>query len=136
MKLHPIPELDQKGLRNFGVKTGAIVAFLFGGLLPFLLSTSFPLWPWVIAGPLILFGLIWPTALGPVYKGWMTFGAIAGAINSKIILGIVYYLLIVPVGLGMRLFGRDPMKRHKTSSTSSNWDKSLEVNPKHYERPY
>ena len=47
-----IPELDAAGLRRFALVTGAILAVLFGVLLPWLFGFGFPLWPWIVAGVL------------------------------------------------------------------------------------
>ena len=47
--MHPIPELDRKGLREFGLTTGALIAAIFGLFFPWLLSVHIPLWPWILA---------------------------------------------------------------------------------------
>ncbi len=96
-----IEELGSRGLRNFGFTTGLIVVVLFGLLLPWLFSASFPVWPWLIAVSLWLLALVFPMALNPVYKGWMKFGNIAGGINSRIILSVLFYFIVFP-GSGVR----------------------------------
>ena len=48
--VHVIPELDRKGLRDFGLSTGGIVAALFGIFFPWLLERPWPLWPWIVLG--------------------------------------------------------------------------------------
>ena len=55
---HIIPELDRKGLREFGFVTGGIVAVLFGLFFPWLLGRTIPVWPWVLCAVLIIIGLI------------------------------------------------------------------------------
>jgi hypothetical protein len=109
--MYEITSLDQRGLRDFGLMTGGIVVGLFEFLLPWLLDHNLPLWPWIIAGILWLLALVRPMALKPVYLWWMKFGAVVGALNARIILSIIYYLGLTPVGLIMRLFGRNPMER-------------------------
>jgi hypothetical protein len=49
----------------------------------------------------------------------MQVGQVLGAINTKIILGIIYYFLITPMGLSMRLLGKDPMHRTLTQGTNT-----------------
>ena len=61
-----IPELDKAGLRKFGFTTGAIVAVLFGLVLPYLFDLAWPRWPWVIAVVLFAWGAIAPATLRPV----------------------------------------------------------------------
>lgn len=111
MTTHSIPKLDKKGLRDFGLTTGAIFAGLFGLILPLLHGHGVPIWPWAIAGILGVWALLAPNTLNPVYYGWMRLGLILGAINSRIILGIVFYALILPTGFLMRIFSKDPMAR-------------------------
>ena len=54
--------------------------------------------------------LIAPASLRPVYKVWMRFAGVLGWINTRIILGLVFFLMFFPFGLIMRLFN-DPMRR-------------------------
>jgi hypothetical protein len=78
---HGIPELDRKGLREFGLITGAIVAVLFGLFFPWLLERSFPLWPWAIFAVLGAWALVAPLSLRLVYRAWMRFGRILRSDN-------------------------------------------------------
>lgn len=109
--MHIIPELDRKGLREFGLVTGAIIAGLFGLFFPWLFETAIPLWPWVVCAVLGAWALIAPQSLGRVYYWWMRFALLLSRITTPIILGIVFYLVVMPVGLIMRLVGHDPMAR-------------------------
>ena len=106
-----IEHLDAAGLRKFGITTGLIVVILFGFLLPWLFSANWPFWPWYIAVPLWVLALVYPPALNPVYRGWMRFGLIAGWVNSRIILAVLFYFIVFPMGLVMKVLGKDPMKR-------------------------
>ena len=67
--------------------------------------------PWVVAGILAVWGLAAPMSLQPVYRQWMKLGLMLSRITTPLILGIVFYGLILPMGLVMRLMGRDPMAR-------------------------
>ena len=53
---HMIPELDRKGLREFGLTTGAAVVAIFGLFFPWMLELDWPVWPWVIAAALWVTG--------------------------------------------------------------------------------
>jgi hypothetical protein len=132
-----IPELDRAGLRKFGLTTGAIVALLFGFLLPWLFNLSHALWPWILAAILVFWALVLPTSLAPVYKGWMKVGMVLGFINTHIILFLLYYLVFFPVGLVIRIAGRDPMARTLTSAPGDSYRvASKQRDHKHFERPY
>ena len=108
---HTIPELDRSGLRQFGITTGAIVAGLFGVFFPWLLEAGFVLWPWVLCGLLALMGLVAPMSLRPVYQVWMRFGLMMSRFTTPLIMGLVFFLVITPVALIMKILGKDPMRR-------------------------
>jgi len=115
MTEHNIPELDKKGLREFGLVTGGIVAGLFGLFFPWILDRAFPaefpVWPWVLFAVLGIWGLVAPDSLRPVYRGWMKFGLLLSRVTTPIIMGLVFYLVVTPFGLVRRIFGKDPMAR-------------------------
>lgn len=108
---HTIPELDRKGLREFGLVTGGIVAVLFGLLFPWLFELSLPVWPWIIFGILGAWGLAAPMSLRPVYRGWMRFGLLLSKITTPIIMGIVFYGVITPFSLVLKILRKDAMRR-------------------------
>ncbi len=109
--MDPIPKLNQKELRDFGLLTGKIVAVLFGLLLPLLRGHSLPSWPWIIAVVLWFLAVLAPRTLKPVYQVWMRIGLVLGWVNTRLILGIVFYGLLMPMAMIMRLLNRDPMAR-------------------------
>ena len=124
-------------LRQFGLLFGAILVLLFGVLLPFFIGYNFPLWPWVVALLVTVLALLAPTALTPFYRGWMRFGQIAGFINTRIIMFVLYYALFVPTGLVMKLFGRDALARTTGGKTTDSYRVASAVRPNdHFERPY
>jgi len=116
---HDIPELDRKGLRAFGLTTGAIVAVLFGLFFPWLLARPIPYWPWAIAGILGVWGLAAPTTLRPVYRVWMRFGLLLSKVTTPLILGLVFFLVILPMGWLKRIFGQDAMRRRFDAGAAS-----------------
>ncbi len=127
---------DKRELRRFGFLVGAIVAILFGGLFPWLFEHSVPLWPWVVSGILLGWALILPKSLFPLYRAWMAIGKVLGWINSRIILGLIFYLMILPIGLVMRLFGRDPMRRRLDKGALSYRVQSTNQPKENVERPF
>jgi hypothetical protein len=56
-------------------------------------------------------GLLVPGVLRYPYQVWMVLGEILGWVNSRIILGAVYYLIVTPTRVAMTMAGRDPMNR-------------------------
>lgn len=103
-------EVQVKELRNFGLIVGGI--FLVIGLWPIVWrGDDMRLWAVGLGGVLIPLGLLVPAVLAPVFKVWMKVGHVLGWINTRIILGILFYGLITPMGVVMRLFGWDAMRR-------------------------
>jgi hypothetical protein len=81
--------------------------------------------------------LLAPTALTPFYRGWMRFGLVAAFINTRIIMFVLYYVLFVPTGLVMKLFGRDALARTIGGKTNDSYRVASTVRPNdHFERPY
>ena len=117
--VHKIEKLDAAGYRKFGLTTGAIVAVLFGLLIPWLFEFNYPLWPWILFAALALVGLVYPPALQPVYFGWMRFGLVMNWINTRLILGLLFYGIFMPIGLFFKLIGRDTMHRKIDKKLSS-----------------
>ncbi|MGI9341647.1 MAG: SxtJ family membrane protein [Gammaproteobacteria bacterium] len=135
MDQHAIPELDRKGLREFGLVTGGIVAGLFGLFFPWVFERSWPLWPWIVFAVLGGWGLIAPMSLRPVYRGWMRFGLMLSKVMTPLILGIVFFLLITPVAFLMKVFGNDPMSRDFDGSDSYRVP-TKKAKPENLEKPY
>ena len=102
-----IPAMDNVGLKQFGLVFAAIVSALFGLILPFLFGFDYPLWPWVVAAIFTLTALAMPRWLRPFYNLWMRFGVIMNIIMSRLILGTVFVLTVVPAGLIFRIRGKD-----------------------------
>lgn len=69
---------------------------------------------------LVVPGLLFPAALGPVERGWMAFASALGWFNTRLILGVVYYVVFTPAGLLRRLAG-DPLDRRLRTGTPSHW---------------
>lgn len=132
---HPAPELDRAGLRKFGLVTGAMFVLMFGLVLPWLFGLHFPRWPWWLAAALALPALLWPPALGPVYRGWMRAAGVLGRFNTALVLGLMFFVVLTPIGLLRRAFGRDPMQR-RIGGVPSYREASTPRNPKSLERPY
>lgn len=108
----------RKELRQFGLLVGAVFTVI--GLWPLVFrGEPLRLWAIGIGGLLIAFGGILPQLLAPIHKGWMWVGHILGWINTRILLGIVFYALITPIGLVFRLMGKDTMRQVFAESSTT-----------------
>jgi Saxitoxin biosynthesis operon protein SxtJ len=123
-------------LRRFGLTVGGAFALL-GALSRWRGHDSAPLVLWTLGGLLVVPALVWPAILGPVRHYWMRGAMVLGEINSRIILGVFYFLVMAPLGLVMRRF-RDPLDRSLTDGRASDWiqRKREPVDRAHYERQF
>jgi Saxitoxin biosynthesis operon protein SxtJ len=103
-------EITNKQLRSFGFTVGGIFALI--GLWPLVVRSEDPRW-WalVISAGLLIPAVVFPKGLARVHKGWMAFGHVLGWINTRIILGFVFYVIVTPTGIIRRWLGKDPMGR-------------------------
>lgn len=100
--------VTKKTLRSFGLTVGAVFALI--ALWPVVIrGGDLRVWAAIPAALLIVPALVWPSSLLRVYKGWMAVGNVLGWINTRIILGAVFYFVVTPIGAVRRLLGKDPM---------------------------
>lgn len=137
--MHDTPQMTPKALRDFGLVTGALIIVLIGGLLPWIWDRNILEWQKItgpIGGTLILWALAHPTSLIYVYKPWMFLAEKIGWVNTRLIMLLLFYVLIFPMGLMMRLFGKDPMAR-KFEKTAASYRKLKSPQTKdHMETPF
>ena len=107
-----VAELDRAGLRRFALTTGGLVALLFGWLLPWLFGFNWQPWAVLVGGLLIVWGVVAPGSLGLIYRGWMGLALLLNKVTSPVIMGVVFFLVLLPMGLIMRgVARRDPLHR-------------------------
>lgn len=99
-----------KQLRSFGLLVGAIFALI--GVWPVVWrGHDLRLWAVLVAGALMVLALVMSGCLRRVYRGWMTLGEALGWINTRMILSVIFFVVFTPLGLWMRLRGRNPIRR-------------------------
>jgi len=101
-----------------------------------LLGLANPPTPWIVAAVLSIWGLAAPSTLRPVYMGWMRFGLVMNRITTPLVLGVIFYIVITPVGIIMKLFGRDSMLRKLDPEASTYGMTSRKAPPYKMERPF
>ena len=120
---HEIKELDvtEKSLRKFGLTVG--IVFLVLGLLLIWKSV----WPNInaifvaVGSSLILGGLLTPNRLKNIYKIWMGLAFALGWVVSRFILIILFVLVLTPVGLIAKLFGKKFLDLKFKDGKNSYW---------------
>jgi hypothetical protein len=128
-------ESQKKELRNFGLIVGGI--FVLIGVWPVIFRGGSPrVWALAAGSLLILSGLVYPRSLTQVHRAWMAAGHVLGWVNTRIILGIFFYLILTPFGLAMRLFGKDFM-RLKPAPNADTYRIGRKPRPgTHYRHPF
>ena len=104
--------IPRKQLRQFGIIVGLGIPLFLGYIIPFLGGHFFRTWTLWIGLPILILGLIKPNLLYYPYKAWMALGHILGWVNSRIILGLIFIMVLMPISFIMRLFGYDPLKQN------------------------
>jgi hypothetical protein len=101
---------DVRQLRHFGLLVGGVFGVI--GLWPLVWRAQDPRW-WAVALAVALIGpgLVAPGLLAPAYRAWMKLAEVLAWVNTRIVLGLVFYGVVTPIGLVMRLLGHDPMRR-------------------------
>jgi hypothetical protein len=124
--------------REFGVIVGCVFVllsgwWLFRGKFSNASHITLPL-----GSLLILLGLLWPRALIWPNRGWMLLAEGLSFVTTWIILGIVFFLIITPIGVVKRLSGWDPLDRRSGRRRSSYWKPYSERqrDPRHYEKMF
>jgi len=132
-------EATKTDLRKFGFIMGTMFALIFGGLLPWIFdktSANWPLWPFFTMAIFWVLAVIVPESLRRVNEIWLKIGNVLGWINSRIILGIMFYLLIFPIGLLLKVFGKDAMNRKLDSNSDTYRRISKPRDRTHLEKPF
>lgn len=102
--------------RRFGVQVG--LAFIVLGSIARWREhsiTSVVLWSLGVA--LVAGGLLAPAHMGPIYRGWMRFALALSKITTPLIMGAIYFVVLLPTGLLLRLFGHRPIQRSSSAAT-------------------
>lgn len=127
---------NKRDIRKFAITVG-LVLLLISGFLFWKERASFQ--PILISGIILLAGgVAFPTIFKPIYWVWMAFAAILGWVMTRVILSVVFFLVLTPIGLIARLLGKQFLELKSDSSQDTYWDyRSAEENSsKSYEKQF
>ena len=110
--------ISKKQLREFGFLIGFGFPIIIGWIIPAIGGHIFRFWSLWIGCPLVILGIIKPSLLLYPYKAWIKLGHALGWINSRIILGLVFIIVVQPIAFIMNLFGYDPLRKKKNVEDS------------------
>ena len=107
--------------RNFGLVF--FVVFLIVALWPLKSEENIKLWSLALSIIFFILGILNSKLLTPLQRMWFKFGIFLGAIVSPIVMGMIYFLVVTPIGTFMRLLGKDLLKTSKVKNVSTYWIK-------------
>lgn len=127
---------SKKELKSFGI-TMAAAFLLLAGLVFLRGKSSYVYFVWVSLLFLAL-GYIYPEVLRPVHKLWMTFSILLGWLMTRVILFIVFFFVVTPIGILMRLFDRNFMSLKIENDKQSYWirKKTAKKGKEDYEKQF
>ena len=105
--------------RSFALLFAGIFTLI--GFLPLMFGGAARLWAIAVALLLLLAALAFPGMLAPLNRLWMRFGLLLHRMVSPIVLGIMFFGVITPIGLLMRTLGKDPLRLKLDKAAGSYW---------------
>ena len=102
--------------RSFGIVF--FIFFLIIALWPLLNNNEIRLWSLIISLIFLILGILNSKLLSPLNKLWTRFGLLLGRIVSPIIMGIIYFFVVTPTGLIMKIFRKDLLSLKKNDEKS------------------
>ena len=105
--------------RSFGIVF--FIVFVLIAIYPLINQGEVRIWSLIISSLFLLLGLLNSKILTPLNKLWFRFGLFLGKIISPIIMGIIFFLVVTPIGLLMRLFGKDVINLKLNKKKNSYW---------------
>ena len=113
--------------RSFGIVFFAV--FLIIAIYPLINSGELRLWSLIISIVFLVLGLVNSKILNPLNKFWFKFGIFLGKIISPFVMGIIFFLVVTPIGLLMRLLNKDLLNL-KFNNSHSYWIEKTEPRSK------
>ena len=107
--------------RNFGLVF--FIVFLIVTIWPITYDEPVRIWSAIISSVFLILGLMNSKLLSPLNKLWFKFGMILGAIVSPVVMGVVFFLVVTPIGLIMKIIGKDLLNKKYDKKKRTYWIK-------------
>jgi hypothetical protein len=114
-------EIQRSSDRSFGLVIAAVFAII--ALFPLLHAPPWAIRWWALAIAAIFAGcaLFWTAPLAPLGRLWFQFGLFLGSIVSPIVLALLFYVAVLPIGLLMRIFGSSTIASRRNHRAETYW---------------
>lgn len=117
MQRHSDVEMGSE--RGFALVFAAVFALF--GFWPLLRAEGPRLWCLALAGAILALGFLAPKLLAPANRLWFRFGLALGAIVAPIVMALLFYTTVTPIGLIMRATGHDPLRWRSEPDSKTYW---------------
>ena len=107
--------------RSFGILF--FIVFSIISIWPVLSGGELRLWSFIVAIIFLIMGITKSRFLTPFNRAWIKFGELLGVIISPLIMGLVYFLVVLPIGILMRAFGKDLLSLKFNKNIKTYWNK-------------
>ena len=114
-------KIEKSTNRSFGLVF--FIVFLIIGLWPLANGGSVRFWSLIIALIFLFLGILNSKILTPLNVLWSKFGELLGIVIAPIVMGIIFFLIVTPTGLIMRMFGKDLLRNKFQINNESYWIK-------------
>jgi len=111
-------EISDKELKEFGLLMTWAFPLFIGVIAPWILGLGIQWWTLWVSGCFVSLSFLAPNLIYIPYKVWMFIGGIVGFINTRLILGATFYLLIFPIGLILRTVNKLQFKKQNPSPSN------------------
>ena len=105
--------------KSFGIVF--FVVFLIIGLYPLIYNDNPKIWSLIISAIFLFLGLINSKSLTPLNKAWFIFGIFLGKIVSPFVMGIIFFLVVTPIGFIMKILGKDLLQLKFNKNVQTYW---------------
>ena len=112
--------LNKSSNKSFGILF--FIVFLLISLWPLLSGGNFRIWSLIISLIFLVLGLLKSKLLTPLNYGWIKLGEILGKIIAPVVMFLIFFTILTPIGLILKLFGKD-LLNSKFSKVNSYWIK-------------
>ena len=121
-------EIKTSSNKSFGLVF--FVIFIIIALWPLLKEGDIRIWSIIVSVIFLILGLLNSKILTPLNQLWMRLGMMLGTVVSPIVMGIVYFGVITPIGLLMKLFGKDVLNLKLDKNKTTYWLKKNKIKSK------
>ena len=127
---------ERTELRKFGLTVG-IVLILWGVLLLWRDKNGY-VYLFIISLVFLFFGLVLPALLKPIHKTWMAFSTFLGWFMTRVILSVLFFLVVTPIGFLARLCGKEFLDKKFKNNVNSYWipRKTIKFDKQNYEHQF